>query len=212
MDDHASPNPLLRRKSIAGPFMRASTGISAEHRPEVYANEMPEEAPTSASTAIPPLMRANTISGGGWFGGWFSRRSSISSTTGLPRSPDPASEDNYAHLAASAPQVLPPKVDSRDSLFNSLGGPTPSAPAAGKASAPETGNAPPPLKRRLSEVALKQQGRKSSFLGESISTSPTDSPAVIASSPPRPSILETDIRQGPIETDLFWLVLRDIGE
>jgi len=206
MDDHASPNPLLRRKSIAGPFMRASTGISAEHRPEP---EVPaEEVQSSPSTVVPPpLTRANTVSGGGWFGGWFSRRTSMSSSTGVPRPPDAAAEDNYAHLAASAPQALPPKIDSRDSLFNSAGGPT--APAAGKAAAAESGNAPPPLKRRLSEVALKQQGRKASFRSES-SVSPPISPA--ATSPTRPSLLETDIRQGPIETDLFWLVLRDIGE
>lgn len=204
MDDHASPNPLLRRKSIAGPFMRASTGISAEHRPEPVAPA--EEAQAAASTIPPPLTRANTVSGGGWFGGWFSRRTSMSSSTGVPRPPDAAAEDNYAHLAQSAPQVLP-KAESKDSLFNSAGGPT--VPAAGKAAAAESGNAPPPLKRRLSEVALKQQGRKASFHKES-TASPPISP--VATSPTHPSLLETDIRQGPIETDLFWLVLRDIGE
>jgi hypothetical protein len=122
-----------------------------------------------------------------------------------------ASEDSYAHLASSAPQVHPPKADSRESLLHSTGGPHPAAalPAAGQSPAAATGAAPPPLARRLSEVALQRPGSKAG----ATASSPTNGAASIAStSPAKPSLLETDIRQGPIETDLFWLVLRDIGE
>lgn len=218
MDDSQHPNPLLRRRSIAGPFMRQSTGIPI---PAEYKTS-PNDTSNTTTTQPPPLTRANTVSGG-WFGGLFGsiRRTSLSSSVGIPRPtiepPVTNSEDSYGHLASSAPgQVTPNKHDTRDSLTSSgnLSRQSSSGAPHAPATSPPQSNVPP-LARRLSETAL--QRTPSYGAGNNPPTSPhtstSGSTAPLASSPAtKPSILDADLRQGPIETDLFWLVLRDIGE
>lgn len=208
MED-VGPPILSRRKSIAGPWMRASTGISADHRPEDDDFEPEVKLPaTSPMNIPPPLTRANTA-GGGWFGNWFTRRTSITS----PPTTDPSPisifrraqasgsysdsivphDDNHTNLAASAPQIAPPSSNSRDFLFNSTGSVKPAALNTTTSDAGTTNV--PPLTRRRSETGL---GSSSSSKKEA---TPSSSP-----------VIDNDVRQGPIETDLFWMVLRDIGE
>lgn len=211
--------PIVRRNSIAGPFMRSSAGISADHRPsdddfepEVKASTLPTSSPMNIP---PPLTRSNTTSG--WFGGWFSRgRTSITS----PPTTDPSplsffkrgngagstsdsvvashADDNYTNLAASAPQIAPPHSNSRDYLFNSTGSMKPAALNAASESASSAQANVPPLSRRRSETGIIKSSSASSKKEATPSSSPVAS--------------DMDVRPGPIETDLFWMVLRDIGE
>lgn len=211
MED-VGPPILSRRKSIAGPWMRSSTGISSDHRPADDDFDADVKTPaipaTSPMNIPPPLTRANTA-GGGWFGNWFTRRTSITS----PPTTDPSPmsifrraqasgassdsvvphDDNHTNLAASAPQIAPPHSNSRDFLFNSTGAVKPAA--LNTTSDANTSNVPPLLRRR-SETGL----------GSSSSSSKKE--ATPSSSP----VVDNDVRQGSIETDLFWMVLRDIGE
>lgn len=214
MED-AGPPIMARRKSIAGPFMRSSAGISADHRPmddDFESNIRQSPTPATAPMNIPPpLTRSNT--GSGWFSGWFTRRStSITS----PPTTDPTPifkraqamgadlavnhtqnyDDNHANLASSAPQIAPPHVgSSRDFLFNSTGSlKTNSLNSTVESGASSQANVPP-LMRRRSETGLGK--------GSKNEATPSSSPIAITE--------PVDARPG-IETDLFWMVLRDIGE
>lgn len=214
MDDNQAsvPPPMSRRNSIAGPWLRSSSGIPEEFRPAGSAapNVTPASAATHSNmTFPPPLTRAKTVGGGttgGWLENWFGRRPSLSSSTTLPRRNDPPQFDEHTQLTSSAPLVKAPKGSSPDPPASELGaGQTPAAQV-------------PPLRRRLSDIGSSQL-RNSTVIAASATVTTTtttvDSPGSSAPSSPngsRPSLFETDLRQGPIETDLFWLVLRDIGE
>lgn len=195
MEDQSNTPTAGRRNSIAGPWLRRSEGIPEEYRPAGSA--APGVAPSAPTTTPAPLTRASTVSGTSWLENWFGRRGSLSSSTSLPKRPEPIEDDSHAHLAASAPQAK-----SRDSIDADA-----SHPAAGQAPASSPTAAAPPLKRRLSEVSLQKAG---------VSTKVAPAKAIVqqaaVEAPAAGANNFTDIRPGPIETDLFWLVLRDIGE
>lgn len=197
MEEQSSTPTMGRRNSIAGPWLRRSEGVPEEYRPAGSA--APNVAPSTATTTPAPLTRAATVSGTGWLENWFGRRGSLSSSTTLPKRLDPIEEDSHAHLAASAPQVKSPK----DTVEADTAHPAGQAPASAT-------TAVPPLKRRLSDVGLQKAGG-AKVAPQKVIVQQTAAAAVVEV-PAAGANTFTDIRPGPIETDLFWLVLRDIGE
>lgn len=214
--------PILRRRQSMPAYMiRSSQGISSEHRPTDSYEDEPKASTLPASSPMnipPPLKRTKTTiatsssssTEGGWFSKWFGsstagRRTSITS----PPTTDPSplakrmpsdsvikAHDNHTSLTASLPQIAPPQSSSRDFLFNSTG----SVPHTPNSTSDQTTSQPnvPPLGRTVSGSLLGKNSKKEA--------TPSTSPSITSS-------LEPDARTGlGDQTDLFWMVLRDIGE
>lgn len=198
--DTTSGGNVQRRNSIAGPFMRP-TASNPGHGTLTQS--------TGSSNIPPPLSRSNSYAGG-WVPSFWGRPagnlndsgrlSQVSSSSSKPI-PIVRRHEEYSHLSASSGNIvteplLSPPENNRSSLLSSAGGPHTTTTshslsiAAGGESFDDAS-----MHKRLSESANIPR----SAGGEQETTT-------------RPSILEADIRQGPIDTDLFWLVLRDIGE
>jgi len=223
--------PLSRRNSVAGPIMRQPAAqpllVLGDYVPadvNALAGNSPDSVPTTApithqSVGRPaPLARHNTFSG--WLGSWFPSRHSESdslahSTVSLPSPHNTAGDSDMlarrrslvVDMTRSSPtggaqssSVLHSSIDIP--LVGSIGG--------------ENGNPLAASATKTNPVEVPHRRLSQSLAGVSPrSSSSANSPYVNGSASihsPFGSASETSPANPGVEGDMFWMVLRDLGE